>query len=103
MVPYLLDLIDFIEEKIIEAADKPASRSAALVEAAGALPIIKDRLHREDQTALGQLMLIGFIEVDLGAMGGLPDSEFEQKMEAFRGLIATSRDVLKARSEAGVH
>lgn len=83
LIPYLLDLMDFIEEKITEAQDEPASRRAGLVEAAGVLPVIKDRLHREDQAALAQLMLIGFIETDLGAMAGLPEHEFEQKIEAF--------------------
>lgn len=100
LAAYVLDLLDFIEEKIAEAESDPASRLAALAEAAGAIPIIKDRLRREDQTVLTQLMLIGFIEVDLGAMAELPDEEFARKAEDFRRVTAAARDVVKGRANA---
>jgi hypothetical protein len=95
---YLLDLLDFMDEKIAEARNDPSSRRAALAEAAGAIPIINNRLHREDQTVLAQLMLIGFVEADIEAMTVLPDGEFTQKADDFRRLISVARNVVNART-----
>jgi hypothetical protein len=48
-VPFVLDLIDFMNEKIREAIGDEDSRAAAVGEAAGALPLLRDRL-REDKS-----------------------------------------------------
>lgn len=47
LVDFLDDLLTFVEEKIAEAIADPASQLAATQEAAGAMPVINDRL-RED-------------------------------------------------------
>jgi hypothetical protein len=47
---FVLDLLDFIEEKIREAIDDESSRPAAIGEAAGAIPVLRDRL-RENEVA----------------------------------------------------
>jgi hypothetical protein len=39
---FVLDLMDFIEEKIGEAMDNESSRAAAIAEAAGAIPVLRD-------------------------------------------------------------
>jgi hypothetical protein len=52
---FILDLLDFMEEKIHEAIDDESSRPAATGEAAGAVPLLRDRL-REDE--LTQFMLV---------------------------------------------
>jgi hypothetical protein len=54
---FMLDLLDFMEEKIREAIDDECSRSAAISEAAGAVPVLRDRL-RENEVAQAQFMLV---------------------------------------------
>lgn len=58
---FVLDLMDFIEEKIGEAMDNESSRAAAIAEAAGAIPLLRDRL-RENEVAQANFILV------LGAM-----------------------------------
>jgi hypothetical protein len=53
---FVLDLLDFMEEKIREAIDDESSRPAAIGEAAGAVPVLRDRL-REDEVANAQFIL----------------------------------------------
>jgi hypothetical protein len=66
MGPYLLDLIDFIEEKINEALQHPISANAALEEAFGAFAPIKDRLTKEENDPLIMvLVLLGIFNPDL--------------------------------------
>ncbi len=45
---FVLDLTDFIEERIREALDDEASRAAAITEAGGAVPVLRDRLREND-------------------------------------------------------
>jgi hypothetical protein len=45
---FVLDLLDFLEEKIAEAVGAESSRAAAIGEAAGAIPLLRERV-REDQ------------------------------------------------------
>jgi hypothetical protein len=53
---FVLDLMDFIEEKIGEAMDNEPSRAAAIGEAAGAVPVLRDRL-RENEVVNAQVVL----------------------------------------------
>jgi hypothetical protein len=77
LVPYLLDLLDFIDERIREAQSDPASRKAALSEVSAALSIVNDRLRREDQKVLlTQLLLIGVFDKDLTQLATLSEDEF---------------------------
>jgi hypothetical protein len=46
-----------MEEKIREALDSEKSRAGAISEAAGAVPLLRDRLH-ENEVALAQFMLV---------------------------------------------
>jgi hypothetical protein len=45
---FVLDLLDFTEKKLREAIADEASQAGAISEAAGALPLLRDRL-REDE------------------------------------------------------
>jgi hypothetical protein len=45
---FVLDLLDFIEEKIQEAMENEPSRIAAIGEAAGAIPVLRDRLRENE-------------------------------------------------------
>lgn len=100
MKPFVLDLLDFIDEKIAEAEKDPASRAGALVEAAGALPIIKDRLYREDQTALAQFMLVGFFDLDFERLGQAQEPEFANGARDVRKCIEALRTVVQIEKTA---
>lgn len=56
LVDTLLDLLDFVDEKLREALDDPLSQLAATIEAGCAMPVILARL-REDQ-AIGLNFLL---------------------------------------------
>jgi hypothetical protein len=95
MRAFVLDLLDLVEEKITEAEKDPASRTGALAEATGALPIIKGRLHREDQTALAQFMLVGFFDLDFEHLGQAQELEFANGTREIRKCIEIVRAVLQ--------
>jgi hypothetical protein len=59
LVDALLDLLDFIEEKIQEAIDNPAIRLAAITEAGCAIPLLRDRLREDDETLATFLLVMG--------------------------------------------
>lgn len=52
----VLDLMDFMEEKIGEALDTEISRAAAISEAAGVLPLLRERL-RENEVVQANFIL----------------------------------------------
>jgi hypothetical protein len=54
---FVLDLLDFMEEKIREAIDDEASRAGAIAEATGAVPLLRDRLT-ENEVVQAQFMLV---------------------------------------------
>ncbi len=63
--PFILDLLDFMEEKIQDALTDEASRVGAITEAAGVVPLLCDRL-REDDFMKANFMLL-FEQVFYGA------------------------------------
>jgi hypothetical protein len=54
---FVLDLMDFIDEKILEAMENEPSRVAAVGEAAGAIPVLCDRL-RENEPVQANFILV---------------------------------------------
>jgi hypothetical protein len=56
-VAFVLDLLDFIEEKIGEAMETDTSRVAAIGEAAGVLPLLRERL-RENEVVQANFILL---------------------------------------------
>jgi hypothetical protein len=98
LTEYLLDLLDFVEEKIKEAKNDPASRVGALSEAMGALPIMKDRLYHEDQVVLTQLLLIGFLDEDLTQLANLRENELVEKINNLCQRHAVIRSLLHNRT-----
>jgi hypothetical protein len=55
--PFVLDLLDFMEEKLKEAIADEACQAGAVSEAAGALPLLRDRL-RENEEVMATFMLV---------------------------------------------
>ena len=56
---FVLDLLDFTEEKIGEAMDDESSRAAAIGEAAGAIPVLRDRLRENDEVNAHFILALG--------------------------------------------
>ncbi|MCA1411703.1 hypothetical protein I6F30_11205 [Bradyrhizobium sp. NBAIM20] len=56
---FVLDLMDFIEEKIREAMDDERSRAPAIGEAAGAVPVLRDRLQENDVVNANFILALG--------------------------------------------
>jgi len=56
---FVLDLMDFVEEKIGEAMDNEPSRAAAIGEAAGAVPVLRDRLRENEVVQANFILVLG--------------------------------------------
>ena len=56
---FVLDLMDFIEEKIHEAMANEPSRAAAIGEAAGAIPVLRDRLRENEPVQANFILVLG--------------------------------------------
>jgi hypothetical protein len=100
--PFVLDLLDFMEEKLREAIADEASQAGAVSEAAGVLPLLRDRL-RENEDVQAQFILVfsdylysphaadwwtGFARMDRPA--------FEKEAETLLGLMIVLRQVAAA-------
>jgi hypothetical protein len=56
LIEFVLDQLDFIEDKLKEARDNPSSQPAAIIEAAGTVPQIRARLWAEDEPTATQCL-----------------------------------------------
>ena len=59
LAAFVLDLLDFIEEKIAEAITDERSRVAAVGEAAGAVPVLRDRLRENEVVDANFILVLG--------------------------------------------
>ena len=55
--PFILDLLDFMEEKLREAIADAPSQAGAVSEATGAMALLRDRL-RENEEVMASFMLL---------------------------------------------
>jgi hypothetical protein len=101
LAPFLLDLLDFMEEKIREAMADQSSQVGAVSEAAGVVPLLRDRLREDDNTKAGFMLVLD--EAIYGpdvvnwwtALGRMERPEFEKhaaKLVESRGIFAALRD-----------
>jgi hypothetical protein len=102
LAPFILDLLDFMDEKISEATADEAFRPCAVSEASGALPLLRDRL-REDEVVQAQFILV-FSDYLYGPhftqwwteFARMGREAFEKEAEALVGLLAVLRQVAAA-------
>jgi hypothetical protein len=59
LVAGLLDLLDFVEGKLREALDDPASQLAAATEAGCAMPLMLERLRQDEVIAATFVLVLG--------------------------------------------
>jgi hypothetical protein len=105
-VPFVLDLLDFIEEKLREAIADEVSCTGAVSEAAGVLPLLRDRL-RENEVIQAQFILV-FSEYLYGphaadwwtGFARMNRPAFEKEAEALVGLLTVLRQVAASDPEA---
>jgi hypothetical protein len=94
---YVMDLLDFAEEKFIEAVETPQCRAGALAEAAGAFPIIKARLDQEDHAASGAFALLGLFEREIDSLGHLQEADFAAAADQIGKKIQAALDYIQQR------
>jgi hypothetical protein len=56
---FVLDLLDFLEEKIGEALETEATRFAAIGEAAGAIPLLRERMRDNEVVNAHFILALG--------------------------------------------
>ncbi len=56
---FLADILDFMTDKIGEAIADPSSQLAAVEEAAGAIPVMHDRLRHDDLIWTNFVLVLG--------------------------------------------
>jgi hypothetical protein len=59
LVTALLDLLDFVDEKLQEALDDPASQLAAATEAGCAMPLMLERLREDEVIGANFVLVLG--------------------------------------------
>jgi hypothetical protein len=99
---FVLDLMDFIEEKVREALDNDEARAGAVAEAAGAVPVLRDRL-RENESVLGQFLLLFGEQLDESqgpdwwrAFASMERTDFEKEAEDLLGTMTALRKAAAA-------
>jgi hypothetical protein len=58
LVDALLDLLEFVDEKLREALNDPASQLAAVTEAGCAMPLMLERLHEDQAIGLSFMLVL---------------------------------------------
>jgi hypothetical protein len=87
---FVLDLMDYVEEKIGEAIESESSRIAAVGEATGALPVLRDRLSENELAQANFMLVLGNIIGERWApdwWDGFAKMERREFEEAARDLV----------------
>jgi hypothetical protein len=99
--PMILDLLDFIEEKLSEALEDPSSPFAAVIEAGCAMPIIRERL-REDEVIAAHFALALDAQLDRDHsrkwwdhFARMPHADFARKTSDIMDRVRGLRDILR--------
>lgn len=104
---FVLDLMDFIEEKIGEAIENESSRVAAIGEAAGAVPVLRDRVRENDVVnarfilALHNMFEARYAADEWEAFAKVDRAEFEGTARDLIGPEGRFADLRNIVAEAG--
>jgi hypothetical protein len=106
--PFVLDLLDFMEEKISEGLKDDASRIGAISEAAGVVPLLRGRLS-ENEDAQARFMLVfdnQMYDADAAKwwadLAGMDRPAFEKQAADLvrpHGVLAMLREVAAASTD----
>ncbi|EHR01240.1 hypothetical protein [Bradyrhizobium sp. WSM471] len=103
----VLDLLDFIEEKIGEAQQDETSRIGAVGEAAGAVPVLRDRLSENEFVQANFILVLGNVIEERWApdwwegFAKMERMEFEQAARDLAGPEGRLAILRKIVAEAG--
>jgi hypothetical protein len=104
--PFVIDLVDFMEKRIRAALDDETARIKAVGDAAGVVPLLRDRLN-ENEPAKAQAMLVldkQIYDTDgpkwWADLAGMDRPEFEIQAADLLGWLALLRQVVAAAPEA---
>jgi hypothetical protein len=104
--PFILDLLDFTEEKLREAIADEACQAGAVSEAAGALTLLRDRLREnEDIQATFILVFSDYLYGPHAAdwwpvFARMNPPAFKKEAEALLSLLAVLRKVAATAPQA---
>jgi hypothetical protein len=100
--PFVLDLVDFMEQKIRMGLDDEGARAKAVGDAAGVAPLLRGRLC-ENEAAQAQAMLLldkQMYDADAAKwwadLAGVDRAEFEKQATDLLALLAVLRQVAAA-------
>jgi hypothetical protein len=97
---FVLDLVDFIEEKVTEAIESEISRRGAIGEAAGAAPVLRDRLRKNEPVQANFILVLGnMIEQRWASewwdgLANMERGEFERTASDLVGRLAILRTLV---------
>jgi capsid protein len=100
LAEFVLDQLNFIECKLKEARDNPASQKGAVIEAGGAVPQTRERLWSEDKTKATQCLLAFRPLVDSDATAWwtkLAEMDREQFLQEVASLLGPEGPIAAAR------
>jgi len=100
LADFVLDQLDFIDGKLREARDDPASQKGAIIEAGGAISQVRERLWAQDKTRATQCLLAFPALVDRNAsawwtkLAEMDREQFLPEVDRLFNAIAAVRSVL---------
>jgi hypothetical protein len=109
LASFVLDLVDFVEEKLREGLADESLRAAAVSEASGAVPLLRDRLREDDAMKTNFMLLLDSQVYDADAakwwsdLAGMDRAGFERLAADLvkpQGALAMLRVVIEAKAGA---
>jgi len=100
--PFVLDLVDYMEQKIRTGLDDEGARAKAVGDAAGVAPLLRGRLCENEAAQAQAMLLLDRQMYDADAvkwwadLAGVDRAEFEKQAADVLALLALLRQVAAA-------